>query len=166
MLMINFNCCVSILHWIFRNVINTIHKFLVKVMAGNVFRLDKHWCWSIFSDLFFIFMSASNFARLLISFCFVIWVSFICKKNLFYVDCLIFILYKQKYHVIKRRIILVYLIIKHFYGLLNFCNFWNELLEWRIATSFIWWALVSNRKSTLSNLIYEYFLSTRNPKYD
>ena len=76
------------------------------------------------------------------------------NKKIFYVDCLIFILYKQKYHVIKRRIILVYLIIKHFYGLLNFCNFWNELLEWRIATSFIWWALVSNRKSTLSNLLH------------
>ena len=161
-----FNCCVSILHWIFRNVINTIHKFLVKVMAGNVFRLDKHWCWSIFSDLFFIFMSASNFARLLISFCFVIWASFICKQK--DILCWLFDFYciNIKYHVIKRRIILVYLIIKHFYGLLNFCYFWNELLEWRIATSFIWWALVSNRKSTLSNLIYQYFLSTRNPKYD
>ena len=95
--MINFNCCVSILHWIFRNVINTIHKFLVKVMAGNVFRLDKHWCWSIFSDLFFIFMSASNFARLLISFCFVIWASFICKQNDILCWLFDFYMYKQKW---------------------------------------------------------------------
>ena len=95
--MINFNCCVSILHWIVRNVINTIHKFLVKVMAGNVFRLDKHWCWSIFSDLFFILMSASNFARLLISFCFVIWVSFICKKIYFMWIVWFLFLYKQKW---------------------------------------------------------------------
>ena len=153
--MINFSCCVSILHWIVRNVINTIHKFLVKVMAGNVFRLDKHWCWSIFSDLFFILMSASNFARLLISFCFVIWVSFICKK-IYFMLIVWFLFCINLIKMIKPCIISVYLIIKHFYGLFDFCNFWNKLLEWRVAASFIWRALVSNRKSTLSNLIYEY----------
>ena len=129
--MIDFNCRVSILHWCLRNLISTIHKFLVKVMAGNVFRLDKHWCWSIFSDLSFILMSASSFARLLISFCFVIWASLICEKNYIFVDCLILIFYQQDqnimvlYHTSYKHTLLSSIFTDCFISVTSETSFWN-----------------------------------------
>ena len=135
------------------------------MIAGNVLRLDKHCFWSITSDLFFIFMSDSNFERLLWSFSFAWLASFIYKiiKDVFL-------------SVIKRTCIKwmnmvqclkdMYLFIEHFYGLLYFVNFSNQFLEWWISTCFSFGAVVSYFKPAFRNLKDKKVISNRAKQLD